>query len=47
MGLFSEEEGMKKFFATVAALALALVSMLPAVAAARLVGNHNQTLLRR
>jgi hypothetical protein len=38
---------MKRFFATVAALALALVSMLPGVAAARLAGNHNQTLLRR
>jgi hypothetical protein len=38
---------MKKFFATVAVLALALVSMLPGVAAAKLAGNHNQTLLRR
>ncbi len=37
---------MNKHFATVLALALALVSLLPGIAAARLVGNHNQTLLR-
>ena len=37
---------MKKHFVTVLALALALVSLVPGLAAARLVGNHNQTLLR-
>jgi hypothetical protein len=37
---------MKKLIPSVIALALALVSMLPGVAAARLVGNHNQTVLR-
>jgi hypothetical protein len=36
---------MNKQFATVLALALALVSLLPGLAAARLVANHNQTLL--
>jgi hypothetical protein len=37
---------MKKYLATALALALALVSLLPGLAAARLAGNHNQTLLR-
>lgn len=37
---------MKKLLATVIALALALVSMLPGVATAKIAGNHNQTLLR-
>ena len=37
---------MKKLLPTIIALALALVSMLPGIAAARLAGNHNQTLLR-
>ena len=37
---------MKRMLATVIALALALVTMLPGIAAARLAGNHNQTLLR-
>ena len=37
---------MKKLLATVIALALVLVSMLPGIAAARLTANHNQTLLR-
>ena len=36
---------MKKLLATAIALGLALVSMLPAVAAAKLSANHNQTLL--
>ncbi len=35
-----------RLLSTVTALALALVAMLPAVAAAKLAGNHNQTLLR-
>ena len=37
---------MKKLLATIFALAIALVSMLPGIAAAKLAGNHNQTLLR-
>jgi hypothetical protein len=37
---------MKKTLAAVIALALALVTMLPAIGAARLASNHNQTLLR-
>jgi hypothetical protein len=37
---------MKTMLATAAALALALVSMLSVDAAARVVGNHNQNLLR-
>ncbi len=37
---------MKKLLPTVIAVALALLSMLPGVAAAKLAGNHNQTLLR-
>ena len=37
---------MKKLFATVIALSLALVSMLPGIAAAKIAGNHNQTSLR-
>jgi hypothetical protein len=37
---------MKKLFATGLALALALVSLLPALAAARLASNHNRTVLR-
>jgi hypothetical protein len=37
---------MKKHLATALALALALVSLLPGPAAAKLAGNHNQTLLR-
>jgi hypothetical protein len=36
---------MKKHLATVLALALALVSLLPELAAAKIAGNHNQTLL--
>jgi hypothetical protein len=39
-------EIMKKLIGTVFALALALVSMLPAAAAAKLSANRNQTLLR-
>jgi hypothetical protein len=37
---------MKRLLASAVALALALVAMLPGIAAARLVGNHNQTRLR-
>ena len=37
---------MKKLLATAIALGLALVSMLPGIAAAKLTANHNQTLLR-
>lgn len=37
---------MKKFFVGAIMLGLAIVSMLPGVAAARLVGNHSQTSLR-
>lgn len=37
---------MKKLFAIVIALAFAIVSMLPGIAAARLAGNHNQSRLR-
>lgn len=37
---------MKKYFATIIAVALALVSLLPGISAARLSANHNQTLLR-
>lgn len=37
---------MNKHLATVLALALALVSLVPGLAAAKLAGNHNQTLLR-
>ncbi len=36
---------MKKLLVSALALALAIVSMLPGVAAARLSANHNQTLL--
>lgn len=36
---------MKKLSVTVFALAIALVSMLPGIAAAKLTGNHNQTRL--
>ncbi len=36
---------MKKLLATVIALAVALVTMLPGIAAARLAGNHNQSRL--
>ena len=37
---------MSKCIATALAFALALVSLLPGSAAARLVGNHTQTILR-
>lgn len=37
---------MRKLLVSAIALGLALVSMLPGVAAARLAGNHNQTSLR-
>jgi len=37
---------MKKLLATAIALGLALVSMLPGIAAAKLTANNNQTLLR-
>jgi hypothetical protein len=37
---------MKKHLVTAAVFALAIVSLLPGMAMARLVGNHNQTLLR-
>lgn len=37
---------MKKLFITAFALAVAVVSMLPGVCAAKLSANHNQTLLR-
>lgn len=37
---------MRKLILSVIGLALALVSMLPGIAAARLTGNHNQTVLR-
>jgi hypothetical protein len=37
---------MKKLLVTVLALALALVSILPGIAAARLAANHNETCLR-
>ncbi len=37
---------MKKTLATVIALALALVTLLPAIGAAKLASNHNRTLLR-
>jgi hypothetical protein len=37
----------KKQIASIAALALALVSLLPALSAAKLSANHNLTLLRR
>jgi hypothetical protein len=37
---------MKKMLASAIALGLALVSMLPAIAAAKLTANHNQTPLR-
>jgi len=36
---------MKKLLATAIALGIALVSMLPGIAAARLTTNHNQTRL--
>ncbi len=36
---------MKKLCVTAVSLALALVSMLPGIAAARLAGNHNQSRL--
>ena len=44
----AEEEGqvMKKLIAMVIAVALALVSLLPGISAARIAANHNQTLLR-
>ena len=37
---------MSRHIATTLALALALVSLLPGLAAAKLAGNHNQTLVR-
>lgn len=37
---------MKKQIASILVLALALVSLLPALGAAKLSANHNQTLLR-
>jgi hypothetical protein len=37
---------MKKHLATIIAVALALVTLLPGISAARLSANHNQTLLR-
>jgi hypothetical protein len=37
---------MKKLLVTVVAVGVAIVSMLPGMAAAKLAGNHNQTLLR-
>ena len=37
---------MNKHVAAALALALALVTLVPGLAAARLAGNHNQTLLR-
>jgi hypothetical protein len=37
---------MKKLIATGLALALALVSLLPGIASARLSANHNENLLR-
>ncbi len=37
---------MNKHLAAALALALAMVSLLPGLAVARLAGNHNQTLLR-
>ncbi len=37
---------MKKLIVTAFALAIAIVSMLPAVCAAKLSANHNQTRLR-
>jgi hypothetical protein len=37
---------MKRLMATAFALALALVTSLPGIAAAKLSGNHNSTLLR-
>jgi hypothetical protein len=37
---------MRKHFPAILALALALVSIVPGLAAARLAANHNQTLLR-
>ena len=44
---FPEEvRTMKKLLPTVIALALALVSLLPGAAAAKLAANHNQALLR-
>jgi hypothetical protein len=37
---------MRKLFATALAVALAMVTLVPGLAAARLVGNHNQTELK-
>lgn len=37
---------MKRLLPTAIALAIALDSMLPGIAAAKLAGNHNQTALR-
>src|SRR5262245_26966857 len=40
------EARMKKYIAGALGLAAALVSLLPGLAAAKIAGNHNQTLLR-
>jgi hypothetical protein len=45
-GTSKEDQTMKRRFVILIAVASALVSLMPGISAARLAGNHNQTLLR-